>query len=199
MLTYEKVVNSLLDQIRSSDLIAYNIKNQIETHTLEKEFRCNCVLVESSPPHISRVELSFAWDSHLTAASVYGSDCSLYHDDTIDCIHDSDELDASIELEIEYNIEVEKGFENESQTIYKELTKVFNRNMNHGNIPSITWKVTINNAGKTFISSITAEHYWEIDINETELDTEQDFEGILDEIAANIHSIEQLPFIKKKY
>ncbi|WP_272479935.1 hypothetical protein [Aquibacillus koreensis] len=178
----------------SNELKAHNVKNKLEISSLDKEFSCTCVLGKNKAPHLVRAKLSFEWDSHLTATSVYGSDCSFYHDDSIECMHDEVEANASIEFGIAYNIAIAKGYENESQKIYSELMKVFKGIMEHENFPNITWEVTVNNEGMTFVSSINATQYWEIDVANTQIIS---FDGILEEVYHILQGIEELPFIEK--
>ncbi|KAA9022949.1 hypothetical protein [Niallia endozanthoxylica] len=199
MLTYDEITKKLLTQMRNVGLNPYNIKHNIEIQTLYKEFTCNCALLEKNLPHISRVEIGFGWDSSLTANSMYGSDCSLYHDDTMECIHDDLDADVWIELNIKYNIEVEKEYENETNTIYSELMKLFTDNMNHENIPHLKWNVMVNHAGQTLISSIDAKHYWEIPVSENKEDFDYVLGDIFNEVKNNLQSIDALPFIKRKY
>ena len=198
MLTYEGISNKLLTQIKKSGLRPYNIKNNIEINTLEKEFKCNCAAQDKNPPLISRAEITFGWDSILTSTSVYGNNCSLYHDESIECIHDELEADTFIELYIKYNIAVEKQFENQSDTIYNELMKLFRKNMNHDNLPIVRWNVLVNTSGQTIISSIVAEHFWEINLNEND-DLDDLFYNIFEEVNYNLQDIVELPFIKKNY
>lgn len=195
MITYEDLVNELLFSIKNSGLTAYNIKQNIETRTLYKEFNCNSIITGTKAPHLVRAAIDFGWDSHLTSNSVYGNDCALYHDDFVKCPHDESNLEASIELHIGYNIEVKKGFEQDSNYIYNELLKLFEQIMDHENLPVIRWEVTSKMDGQAFMSSITAEHYWIIDVTDESIC----LDGIFLEVKNVLDGLLHLPFIKDQY
>lgn len=194
MLTYDEVTSYLISDIKASGLEAYNIENTLEIKSLDKEFKSTCILVDRTPPHFIRAHLSFGWDAQLTSLSMYGNDCLYYHDETEPCAHE-EEPEAMIELKIEYHIEVVKGYENEPQTIYNELMNIFKQNTDHQNLPSVTWEVTVNKLGESFLSAIKANVYWELDVVD---EHELSFEGIVEEVRENLQGIERLPFIKKE-
>ncbi len=193
MLTYEQITTSLIQSLQNVGLKPYLINNKVEIATLEKEFRCNCVPNYTNPPYSTRAQLSFSWDSKMTAESIYGGNCSLYHDETEECNRYEVEAVPFIELQIDYHINVEEGFRLNTDVINNELLTIFKRNLGHKNIPGIKWELIINAQGKNVITSISAHHYWQIDFSDEPIE----FEDILIEVKDNLESIQKLPFIKK--
>lgn len=195
MITYEEIVNELVTSMKNCGLYTYNIQQNLEIITLYREFKCNAVVADLEAPYLIRAEIEFGWDSTLTVASIYGNDCGLYHNEEF--YEPDDELDSdnSIELNICYDITVKKGFVKNSNYIHNELLNLFDQVMEHGNIPDIRWEVTTNGDVEAFISSITAEHYRDIDI----LNKQLDLEGIFLEVKDVLEGLMKLPFIKNSY
>jgi len=195
MIKYEEFISHLLNSARQCGLNPYLTKNLLETTTLDREFIFMCVPIDEEPPHLSRAQLSFHWDSMLTSESIYGGNCSLYHDETEECTHDELPNEAFIELEIEYQFEIDKDFQMRSELINSELFKLFEGNMPHGNIPYINWGAFVSNDGRGGISKVAAGHYWHIELENDDLE----FDSIFIEIMENIKAINKLPFIKKNF
>lgn len=195
MITYEEIVNELVTSMKNCGLYTYNIRQNLEITTLYREFKCNAVVAGLEAPYLIRAEFEFGWDSTLTATSIYGKGCGLYHDEDFNETDDELDPDNSIELNICYDIAVKKGFVQNSNHIHNELLNLFDQIMEHGNIPDIRWEVTTNGDGEAFISSITAEHYWEIDI----IDKPLDLEGVFLEVKDVLEGLMKLPFIKNSY
>lgn len=195
MITYEEAVNQLVTSMKNCGLYTYNIQQNLEIITLYREFKCNAVVAGHEAPYLIRAEIEFGWDSTLTATSIYGNDCGLYHDEDFDEPNAELDPDNSFELNICYDIAVRKGFVQNSNYIHNELLNLFEQVMEHGHIPDIRWEVTTNGDGEAFISSITAEHYWEIDI----IDKQLDLEGIFFEVKNVLEGLMKLPFIKNSY
>lgn len=194
MLTYEQITSQIINSIKSSGLEPYITKHTLELVTLEKEFECFCVVENKTPPFITRAEISFFWDSTMTSESIYGGNCALYHDESEECLHHEENIDAILELEIKYNIEAKEGFKEDTNLINSELLKVINTVMEHQNKPQITWELTINSSGRNFINSIKVHHYWNIELDNEGLE----LEGIFDEVRDMLINIERLPFIKDR-
>lgn len=190
MLTYEVIRDTLLETAEEVGLDAYLIRNTIETQTLEKNFSCLVVPIENKPPHSIRAELSFAWDATLTSESIYGGNCSLYHNETIGCIHDELDPEPFIELEIEYQFEIKPENKSDGNKINQILYKLFSEVMDHANQPTIKWELAINTDKKVLISNISASHYWHIDFKDEPID----FEDILNEIVQVLKCLESLAF-----
>lgn len=128
----------------------------------------------------------------MTAESIYGGTCALYHDETEECLHEEEYREAVLELEIKYNIEAKEGFKEETSLINNELLTVINTVMEHQNKPQITWELTINSNGKNFVRSIKAHHYWNIEIADEKLE----LGGIFDEVREMLINIDKLPLLK---
>lgn len=192
MLTYEEIRNKIIQSAKVVGLNPYNINDKIELRTLMKEFQCSCVLNHKNPPYITRAEISFSWDSILTAESIYGPNCALYHDESEDCLHEEENSEAFIELEITYNIVAKEGFRTETDLINIELINTFNSVMLHDNKPQIKWELTINSNGENRISSITAYHFWHFELRDDELE----FEEVFEEVYEVLKQIEGIPFIQ---
>ncbi|WP_147534562.1 hypothetical protein [Bacillus marasmi] len=195
MRTYEEIVDELLGSMKDVGLEPYNIRENIELRSLYKEFNCNCGVDSANAPHLISAQINFGWDSLLSATSIYGDSCALYHDDFVDCPHDESNLEASIELEISYNIEIHEDLKKDTSHLSNELFSFFNKIMEHENIPTIHWKVTANKNGDTYISAIKATHYWELEIT----DDQNDFEGIFLEVKDVLAGLYELPFIKNQH
>jgi len=192
MLTYEDVVKGFLKSAKNAGLNVYKIDHKIELTSLDREFICYCVPKENTPPHYIRAEVSFHWDSIMTAESVYGGNCSLYHDDCTECTHNDLEPNPFIELEIEYKFEVDVNI---VDLINNELHKdVFSKIMQHENIPTIRWQLITDRQGNKRISEIWANHHWLIEFNNGPIR----FGGICNEICQVLKEIEKLNYIKKK-
>ncbi|TLS49804.1 hypothetical protein FE782_22615 [Paenibacillus antri] len=195
MIKYEDFTNQLLQSARDSGLEPYYIKNKIETTSLERGFSFLCVPAIENPPHLIRAEVSFHWDSMMTAESIYGGNCSLYHDETEECTHDDLPNEAFTELEIEYQFEIDKSYLNNTDFINRELINTFQGNMVHNNLPFIRWEAFVNPEGNAGVSKVTAGHHWIVKLDEEEYD----FEDIFLEINNNIKELSVLPFIKKSF
>ncbi|AJS58827.1 hypothetical protein [Paenibacillus sp. IHBB 10380] len=195
MIKYEDFTNLILQSASDSGLDPYHMKNQIDTISLERNFSFLCVPIDDNPPHLIRAEISFHWDSMLTAESIYGGNCSLYHDETEECTHDDLDNEAFTELEIEYQFEIDKNYLNKTDFINKELINTFQGSMTHNSLPFIRWEAFVNPEGKAGVSKVTAGHHWIIKLEEEEFD----FEGIFLEINNNIQLLSDMPFIKKSF
>lgn len=194
MLTYEQITSQIINSMKEAGLNPYIIKHNLELVTLMKEFECLCVVKDKRSPYITRAEISFSWDSTMTTESIYGGNCALFHDETEECFHDEENREAVLELEIKYNIEAKEGFKEESNLINTELITVINTIMEHQNKPQITWEITLNNNGVHFVRSINLHHYWNIDINDEDLELDWVFE----EVREMLINIDKLPFIENK-
>ena len=195
MIRYEELIEQLLGSARRCGLNSYHSRNQVEITTLERKFTFLCVPIDEEPPHLTRAQISFHWDSMLTSESIYGGNCSLYHDETEDCTHDEFPNEAFTELEIEYQFEIDKDFQMKTDVINNELFNLFKRNMLHENIPYINWGAFVSNEGRSGISKVAAGHHWHIELENNDLD----FDSIFLEILDNIKEIKELPFIKKNF
>ncbi|MGG1519037.1 hypothetical protein ABE504_26740 [Paenibacillus oryzisoli] len=194
MLTYEQITSQILDSMKDAELNPYLIRHNLELITLMKEFECLCVVKNKKSPYVTRAEISFSWESIMTAESIYGGNCALFHDETEDCLHDDENREAVLELEIKYNIEAKEGFKEETNLINSELLTVINTVMEHQNKPQITWEVTLNSSGVHFIGAIKLQHYWNIEIKDEDLELTEIFE----EVHEMLINIDKLPFVKDK-
>ena len=193
MLTYEQIRDSLLESASAIGLHAYIISNKIEIQTLEKEFSCLMVPAENDPPYPVRAEVSFGWDAILSSESIYGGNCSLYHNETTECIHDELDPEPFIELAIEYQFEIKPESEAVLNEINQTLFQLFSRIMNHRNLPTIRWEVAINNENEIIITRVSANHYWHVEF----LDEPIVFDEIFEEVLEVLKNLESLQFIKK--
>lgn len=192
MLTYEQITSQIINSMQFAGLNPYITKHNLELITLMKEFECLCIVENKKPPYITRAEVSFSWESMMTAESIYGGNCALFHDETEECLHCEENREAFLELDIKYNIEAKEGFKEETNLINTELLTVINTVMEHQNKPQITWEVALNNNGVHFVRSIKLHHYWNIEINDDDLELEEIFE----EVHEMLINIDSLPFIK---
>ncbi|TCP52563.1 hypothetical protein EV586_10944 [Tumebacillus sp. BK434] len=196
MLTYEQITSQILDSMKDAGINPYLIRHKLELVTLMKEFECLCVVKNKKSPYITRAEISFSWESIMTAESIYGGDCcALFHDETEDCLHDDENREAVLELEIKYNIEAKEEFKEETNLINTELLTVINAVMEHQNKPQITWVITLNNNGAHFISDVKLQHYWNIEIKDEDLELTEIFE----EVHEMLVNIDRLPFVKDEF
>lgn len=195
MIKFEDFTSKLLQSARDSGVEPYSIKNQIETISLERSFSFFCVPENQSPPYLIRAGVSFHWDSMLTAESIYGGNCSLYHDETEECIHDDLPNEAFTELEIEYQFEIDESYLNNTDLINKELFRTFQGSMVHDNLPFIRWEAFVSPEGKAGVSKVKAGHHWIIKLDEEEFDLEEIFLEIKD----NIQQLSTLPFIQRSF
>ena len=183
----------MLETAKEVGLDAYLLRNNIETRTLEKGFSCLVIPIANKPPHSIRAEISFVWDATLTSESIYGGDCSLYHDETTNCIHYELDPEPFIELEIEYQFEIEQKNQLDGNKINQTLHELFLGIMNHRNLPTIKWEVAINGSNEVRISGVSASHYWHIKF----LDEPIEFDEIFEEIEEVLKKLESIHFIKK--
>jgi hypothetical protein len=193
MITYEELINQINDAAHEAGLKIYNIRNQLETRTLDREFSFCCVPQEYEAPHKTRALIHFGWDNTLTAES-FGGNCALYHGDDIECTHDEIDKEPFIELYIKYQFEVIADFKTMTDEINKELIRIFHVNMEHENVPIIKWELIVRDDGNNMISEISAEHYWHINLME-----DYDLESVFTEVKDVIRDIRELPFIKKGF
>lgn len=194
MIKYEDFTDQLIKSARETGLDPYHIKNQIDTISLERGFSFLCVPIFKDPPHLIRAEVSFHWDSVMTAESIYGGNCSLYHDEAVECTHDDFISEVFTELVIEYQFGIDESYLVNTELINKELNNTFQESMDHNNLPFIRWEAYINPEGKAGVSKVAAGHHWTINLDEDEFD----FEEIFLEIINNIHLLSELSFIKKQ-
>lgn len=185
MLKYEDIVAKLNDAIVNANLDSYLVREKIELRSCNREYINICKTKDAKDGKI-RAEISFEWDSLLTTESVYGGNCSLYHDETEPCLHDELEPNPFIELEINYYFDIG---DIELIDIEKVLSNVFDGTLEHNNRPLLRWSVLAGLDNNKKISKVYASYYWHIDLNE---DEEIDFDGICIEIYQVLKALESL-------
>jgi len=186
MLKYEDIVARLNDAIINANLDPYYVQEKIELRSCNREYITICKTKEAKDGKI-RAEINFGWDNLLTSESVYGGNCSLYHDETESCLHDELEPEPFIELEINYYFDI--GDIKIIDHIEKILSNVFDDVIEHNNRPSLKWSMVSDLDNNKGISEIYASYFWEIDLNK---DEEIDFDGICVEIYQILKALELL-------
>ncbi|SFH42192.1 hypothetical protein SAMN05660649_05146 [Desulfotomaculum arcticum] len=186
MLKYEDIVARLNDSIINANLDPYLIQEKIELRSCNREYINICKTRDAKDGKI-RAEISFEWDSLLTSESVYGGNCSLYHNETESCLHDELEPEPFIELEINYYFDMSDI--KIIDYIEKALSNVFDSVMEHSNRPLLRWSMLTDLDNNKRVSEIYANHYWHIDLNK---DEEIDFDGICIEIYQVLTALESL-------
>lgn len=180
MLTYEQLSHKFILAARNAGLDPYLIEHNIETRSLDREFRCLCVPQGIKPPYDIRAEIDFGWDCAMTTETIYEE----YGPD----LDDEEELELCfIELTIKYHFKI-PDFDSITEAD-RELQKLFERVMKHENLPRVHCEI-IWEGGDRKVLECWAEHFWEISYVE---DT-GDFAGICAEIYRVLKEMRNFPF-----
>ncbi|MCL5677556.1 MAG: hypothetical protein M1602_06840, partial [Firmicutes bacterium] len=159
MQTYEAICDLLLDGAEDAGLFVASVEHYIETITLDKEFIFICLPPgERTSPRV-RAEISFVWDSTLTAASVYGQPRRLPDP--------GDEMDLAppapalgdlplgplghplIELYIKYQFNVPNA--ERVPELADRLRRILRGVIDHENFPEIKFEVSVLPDGKVVL------------------------------------------------
>jgi hypothetical protein len=191
MISYEEFIDQINTAARGVELKVYNVRNQLETRTLDRKFSFCCVPQEYDVPYNTRALIHFEWECSMTSES-FGGNCALYHGEDIECAHDDHDIEPFVEFCIKYQFEVVADFRTMSEEINSKLIEIFHVNMEHENVPIIKWEVIVKDDGNNRVSEISAEHFWHINLIE-----EYNMEEILLEVKEVIKDIRKLPFVNK--
>jgi hypothetical protein len=184
MLTYEQITDSFIAAARIAGLDPYLIEHNIETRSLDREFRCLCVPKGIKPPHEIRAEINFGWDCAMTTETIF--------DDHAPDMDDEEEAESCfIELIIKYNFKL-PGFDSINDAD-KELRKLFGQVMKHDNIPHIHCEIIVDGEDKGLLEC-WAEHFWEVSY----LEEPSDFPAICAEIYRVLKEMRKIPLLKHK-
>lgn len=110
LLRYEDLADALLDAAEDVGLAIEDVEHRLETTKGDRQFRLLCSLdheLKLPPP----AEVRFYWDAVLTAASVYGPGCDLYHGDDESCPHQLNQPRGFIDIELKYPVGLPKAEE----------------------------------------------------------------------------------------
>lgn len=176
MVTYEELTHILIKSAKEAGLKAFNIKNMINTITCDREFSFLMVPAECENPEPLRAEISFHWDSAMTAQTVYGVS------------YPDNELDQTAELQIKYSFEADSNIDE----VNVQLNEVFQTVMQHDNIPAIRWQLIVSNEGEKKITSIWAVHYWDVNL-ESDVNVRSNFKEVYDVLKG----MERLAFLRR--
>lgn len=176
MITYETLSHILVKTAKEAGLKIFNIKNMVNTITCDREFSFLMVPGESEESQPLRAEISFHWDSVMTAQTVYGVSCV------------DNDLEQSVELQIKYSFEANGNIDD----VNTQLNNIFAKVMKHDNIPAIRWQLIVSNEGEKKITSIWAVHYWDLNL-ENNIDLSSSFR----EVYNVLRLMENLSFLKK--
>lgn len=165
---FEQLVGTLIWACMESKLHLYNVSSVLDTTSLERRFRGNCVPVEWEPPHELVAELDFVWPAEYTTLSIYGDEafCALYHDEEEACSHQEDAADMFVELEIDYHLPF--GFvsslnsDEGVEATARRIREVFQESVNHENIVAVQATATF--TGDTLkLTAIKAHNHWTLE------------------------------------
>ncbi len=176
MLTYEDLWDMMVSDAEGAGLEVYMIRNTMETTTCEREFRMFCAPTDAAPPYNVYAELGFVWEVDQTAASVYGPDCSFYHDEGEACPHQNAEPQGFVELEIRYSLGRPQA--QLVPSIAMEIREVLQECIQHQNFPQIQFLVSVLPDDRVVIHEAYATYHWEIEF----YDEPVDFAGIMEEV-----------------
>lgn len=168
MLRYEQIRDSVLSDALEVGLDVYNMRNYIETETLDRTFKISCIPLGFKPGSGITAEISFNWDCMYTSESIYGSSCDLYHDDTVNCIHSKYTSEAFIELEVKYNFPVNNAAE--IPDIYSKLKNIIYKEITHKNYPQIKFEISVLADGRLVVHDSYAYIFWEISFDSYNID-----------------------------
>ena len=168
MLRYEQIKDFVLSDALEAGLDVYNMRNFIETETLDRTFKISCIPLGFKPGSGITAEISFNWDCMYTSESIYGSSCDLYHDDTVNCIHSEYTPEAFIELEVKYNFPVNNAAE--IPDIYIKLRDIIYKEITHNNYPQIKFEISVLADGRLVVHDSYAYIFWEISFDSYNID-----------------------------
>jgi len=188
MKTYETMCDLLLNAVEDAGLSIASVEHYIETITLDKEFIFVCVPEgEEDSPKV-RAEISFVWDSTLTAASVYGQGRSP-HGAGSDLELDTPPLNLDmlpiggspvVELYIKYQFEVPSA--ERVPELADRLRSILRGVIGHENFPEVRFEVSVLPDGKVVVDDAFAFYWWQVDLG-------RDVEGEFDEIMREVHHV----------
>ncbi|MFS8640586.1 MAG: hypothetical protein LOD90_07210 [Symbiobacteriaceae bacterium] len=178
MLRYEDLCDILFDSAERAGLEIRRVEHHVETQTMDRYCLFVCVPQGDEPPHRVRAEISFTWDSVLTAQSVYGGNCSLYHAEEDDCTHKEIQPDVFVELEIRYVFDVPSA--EQVPQLANTIKQILFEQIDHDNIPEVKFVISVLPDGRVAVHEAYAVYVWEVDCNN---------EPDVDDMFAEVHRI----------
>lgn len=178
MLRYEELCDMIFEAAEKAGLEVHRVEHHLETQTLDRHCLLVCVPQGDEPPHRVRAEISFTWDSVLTAETVYGGSCSLYHAEEDDCTHKESEPDVFVEVEIRYVFEVPSA--EHVPHLANSIKQILFQQIEHDNIPEVKFVISVLPDGRVAVHEAYAVYVWEIDCRRT---------TNVDDMLAEVHRI----------
>lgn len=168
MLSYESIREAVISAAETAGLKPYSVRDILETRTCDRECEIVCVPPEEEPPFLVAVVIGFPWDAALTAESVYGDTCSLYHDEIEPCPHKDAEPDAVFDLDVRFTFNPPQP--EDVPQIVTALQEIFQREMAHDNLPEVHILLSYMPDGQLAVQEAYAQYWWEIALNDEPLD-----------------------------
>ncbi|MGE5590779.1 MAG: hypothetical protein ACM3ZA_09230 [Bacillota bacterium] len=185
MKTYETVCDLLLNAVEDAGMSIASVEHYIETITLDKEFIFVCVPEGQEDAPRVRAEISFIWDSTMTAASVYGQGRGP-HGSGPDLQLDAPSLNLDVlpinaqpvmELYVKYQFEVPSA--ERVPELADRLRSILRGVISHENFPEVRFEVSVLPDGKVAVDDAFAFYWWQVDLGG---DVEREFEDITGEV-----------------
>lgn len=168
LLTYDDVRQAVLTAAEAAGLRAFHVRDTLETRTCDRECEIVCVPQDEEPPFAVAAVVGFPWDAALTAESIYGDTCTLYHDEDDPCPHQDAEPDAVFDLDVRFTFNPPRP--EDVPQVVTALQEIFRENIHHGNLPEVQIQLSYLPDGQLVVQEAYAQYWWEIALNEEPLD-----------------------------
>jgi len=169
LLRYEEICQDFLDAAENAGLFVHGVRHIMDIITCDREFRCTCAADESEKPPRIWAEISFGWESILTAESVYGDDYSVYKKSISGHLPFKRDLPKPF-IELEIRICFETAQFEEAGILARQIQNLINGLITHENQPQIKFEVSILPEGRVVIHDSYIYYWWLIDFQDERIE-----------------------------
>lgn len=185
MKTYEEICDLLRGAAEDADLEVASLEHYIETVSLDKEFIFVCLPPGERPNNKVRAEISFVWDSTLTAVSVYGAPRHGHAGDHGQLEGEPlnfasvplGEEEPFFELYIKYLFDVPSA--ERVPELADRLRQILHGVIDHDNFPELKFEVSVLPDMKVAVDDAFAFYWWQISLDP---DVDLSFTGVMGEV-----------------
>lgn len=166
---YEQLIGTLMWAASQAHLSIYNVANTIDTTSLERRYRANCVPENWRAPMELSAKIELFWPAEYTALSVYGDEvfCSLYHDESDLCVHQEGPAELVTELTVEYHLPYDfvsaLNSDEGIEATAKHIRRLFSSIVGHDNIVNIEVAASYTDGGLK-LTRMMASHFWTLEL-----------------------------------
>lgn len=182
MLRYEDIAESILDAAEDVGLVIEDVEHRLETSKGDRQFRVLCSLdheLKIPPP----AEVRFFWDAVMTATSVYGSACDLYHPEGESCPHQLNQPQPLLDIELKYPIGVPKA--EDVPALAERIVARLGAVMGEGRKVEVKFELSVQADGKVLVQNAYAFSIWTLEFGDEDVSCNEilaEVRRVLDEL-----------------